>query len=174
MCCPTSCHPGPSLWHSEHAYRGLPQGKLLPPKHEAMFSPNPRGWGGVKVWMMLTSEFTLIFIYYVNLTWVNRKGFWWRFQQGKIQPMSMCILWDVDKKQAPSYKMASISDFSKVRPDTFSPGYLLIYPPQIATVMKPISFSSKCSPVSHTKSLGESREWNMVFQGNIRYRLKAS
>ena len=52
-------------------------------------------------------------------------------------------------------------------------GYLLIYPPQIATVMKPISFSSKYSPVSHTKSLGESQEWNMVFQGNIRYRLKA-
>ena len=29
------------------------------------------------------------------------------------------------------------------------------------------------SPVSHTKSLGESREWNMVFQGNIWCRLKA-
>ena len=42
-------------------------------------------------------------------------------------------------------------------------GHLLIYPPQIATVMKPISFSSKYSPVSHTKSLGESREWKMVF-----------
>ena len=56
----------------------------------------------------------------------------------------------------------------------YSLGYLLIYPPQIATVMEPISFSSKYSPVSHTKSLGEYREWNMVFQGNIRYRLKAS
>ena len=52
-------------------------------------------------------------------------------------------------------------------------GYLLIYPPQIAAVMKPISFSSTYSPVSHTKSLGESREWNMVFQGIIWYRLKA-
>ena len=52
-------------------------------------------------------------------------------------------------------------------------GYALIYPPQIATVMKPISFSSKYSPLSHNKSLGESREWNMVFQGNIWYRLKA-
>ena len=96
MCCPTSCHPGPSLWHSEHAYRGLPQGKLLPPKHEAMFSPKPRGSG--KVWMMLTSEYTLIIIYYVNQIWVIRKGFWWRFQKGKIQPMSMCIRWDVDEK----------------------------------------------------------------------------
>ena len=46
-------------------------------------------------------------------------------------------------------------------------GYLLIYPPQIATVMKLISFCSKYNPVSHTKSLGESQEWNMVFQGNI-------
>ena len=45
-----------------------------------------------------------------------------------------------------------------------SPGYLLIYPPQIATVMKPISFCSEYNPVSHTKSLGESREWNMVFR----------
>ena len=52
-------------------------------------------------------------------------------------------------------------------------GYLLIYPPQIATVMKPMSFCSMYSPVSHTKSLGESREWNMVFQGYIWYRLKA-
>ena len=83
MCCPTSCHPGPSLWHSEHAYKGLPQGKLLPPKHEAMFSPNPRGSG--KVSMMLTSEYTLIIIYYANQTWVKREGFWWGFQQGKIQ-----------------------------------------------------------------------------------------
>ena len=48
-----------------------------------------------------------------------------------------------------------------------SPGYLLIYPPQMATVMKPLSFCSKYNPVSHTKSLGESREWNMVFQGSI-------
>ena len=52
-------------------------------------------------------------------------------------------------------------------------GYLLIYPPQIATVMKHVSFCSKYNPVSHTKSLGESREWNMVFQGNIWYRPKA-
>ena len=52
-------------------------------------------------------------------------------------------------------------------------GYLPIYPPQIATVMKPISFCSMHIPVSHTKSLGESREWNMVFQCNIWYRLKA-
>ena len=50
---------------------------------------------------------------------------------------------------------------------TSSLGYLLIYPPQIATVMKPVSFCSKYNPVSHTKSLGESWEWNMVFQGNI-------
>ena len=99
MCCPTSCHPGLSLWHSEHAYKGLPQGKLLPPKHEAMFSPNPRGSG--KVWMMLTCDYTLIILYYVNQTWVNRKGFWWGFQQGKIQPMSMCILWAVDEKPCP-------------------------------------------------------------------------
>ena len=75
------CHPGPSLWHNEHAYKGLPQRKLLPPKHEAMFSPNPRGSG--KVWMMLTSEYTLIIIYYVNQTWVNKDGFWWGFQQDK-------------------------------------------------------------------------------------------
>ena len=99
MCCPTSCHPGPSLWNSEHAYKGLPQGKLLPPKHEAMFSPNPRGSG--KVWMMLTSEYTFIIIYYVNQTWVNREGFWWGFQQDKIQLMSMCILWAVDEKPCP-------------------------------------------------------------------------
>ena len=46
-------------------------------------------------------------------------------------------------------------------------GYLLIYPPQIATVMKLISFYSKYNPVSHTKSLGEYQEWNMFFQGNI-------
>ena len=52
-------------------------------------------------------------------------------------------------------------------------GYLLIYPPQIATVMKLISFCSKYNPVSHTKSLGESQEWNMVFQGNIWYRVEA-
>ena len=26
MCCPTSCHPGHSLCHSEHAYKWLPQG----------------------------------------------------------------------------------------------------------------------------------------------------
>ena len=91
-----SCHPGPSLWHSEHAYKGLPQGKLLPPKHEAMFIPNPRGSG--KVWMMLTSEYTFIIIYYVNQTWVNREGFSWGFQQGKIQLMSMCILWAMDEK----------------------------------------------------------------------------
>ena len=117
MCCPTSRHPGPSLWHSEHAYKGLPQGKLLPPKHEAMLSPNPRGSG--KVWMTLTSEYTFIIIYYVNQTCVNRKGFWWGFQQGKIQLMSMCILWAVDENHAPSYKMVSISEFPKVRPDTF-------------------------------------------------------
>ena len=30
--------------------------------------------------------------------------------------------------------------------------------------MKPLLFSSKYSPVSHTKSLGESGEWNTVFQ----------
>ena len=52
-------------------------------------------------------------------------------------------------------------------------GYLLIYPPQIATVMKLISFCSKYNPVSDTKSLGESREWNMVFQGNIWSLVKA-
>ena len=51
-------------------------------------------------------------------------------------------------------------------------GYLLIYPPQIATVMKLTSFCSKYNPVSHTKSLGESQEWNMVFQGNIWSRVK--
>ena len=89
----------PSLWHSEHAYKGLPQGKLLPPKHEAMFSPNPRGSG--KVWMMLTSEYTFIIIYYVNQTWVNREGLLWGFQQGQIQLMSMCILWAVDEKPCP-------------------------------------------------------------------------
>ena len=59
------------------------------------------------------------------------------------------------------------------RPLGSSLGYLLIYPPQIATVMKPMSFCSMYSPVSHIKSLGESREWNMVFQGYIWYRLKA-
>ena len=52
-------------------------------------------------------------------------------------------------------------------------GYLLIYPPQIATAMKLISFCSKYNPVSHTKSLRESQEWNMVFQGNIWSRVKA-
>ena len=56
---------------------------------------------------------------------------------------------------------------------SLSLGYLLIYPPQIATVMKLISFCSKYNPVSHTKSLGESQEWNMVFQGNIWSRVKA-
>ena len=48
-------------------------------------------------------------------------------------------------------------------------GYLLIHRPHIATVMRPISFSFKYSLVSHTKSLWESREWNMVFHGNIWY-----
>ena len=96
MSCPTCCHPGPSLWHSEHAYKGFPQGKLLPPKHEAMFRPNPRGSG--KVWMMLTSEYTFIILYYVNQTWVNREEFWWGLQQDKIQLMSTCILWAVDEK----------------------------------------------------------------------------
>ena len=56
---------------------------------------------------------------------------------------------------------------------TISLGYLLIYPPQIATVVKLISFCSKYNPVSHTKSLGESQEWNMVFQGNIWSRVEA-
>ena len=84
------------LWHSEHAYKGLPPGKLLPPKHEAMFCPNPRGSG--KVWMMLTSEYTLIIKYYVNQTWVNRQGFWWGCRQGQIRQMPMCILWAVDEK----------------------------------------------------------------------------
>ena len=88
--------PGPCLWHSEHAYRGLPQGKLLPLKHEAMFSPNLRGSG--KVWMMLTSEYTFVIIYYANQTWVNREGFWWGLRQGQIQQMSMCIQWAVDEK----------------------------------------------------------------------------
>ena len=55
----------------------------------------------------------------------------------------------------------------------YSLGYLLIYPPQIATIMKLISFCSKYNPVSHTKSLGESQEWKMVFQGNIWSRVKA-
>ena len=67
----------------------------------------------------------------------------------------------------------SDADQRKHQSSNNSPGYLLIYPPQIATIMKPISFSSKYSYVSHTKSLGESREWNMVFRGNIWYRLKA-
>ena len=67
--------------------------------YEAMFSPNP--WGSGKVWMMLTSEYTLIIIYYVKQTWVNREGFWWGFQQGKIQPMSICMLWAVDEKPCP-------------------------------------------------------------------------
>ena len=96
---PISCRPGPSLWHSEHACSGLPQRKLIPPKHEAMFSPIPRGGG--KVWMMFTSEYTLIIIYCVNQTWVNREGFWSGFQQGKIQPMSMCILWAMDEITCP-------------------------------------------------------------------------
>ena len=39
--------------------------------------------------------------------------------------------------------------------------------------MKLISFCSKYNPVSHTKSLGESQEWNMVFQGNIWSGVKA-
>ena len=52
-------------------------------------------------------------------------------------------------------------------------GYLLINPPQIATVMKLISFCSKYNPVSHTKSLGEFQEWNMLFQGNIWSHVKA-
>ena len=61
-----------------------------------------------------------------------------------------------------------------MRQQTNSLGYLLIYPPQIATVMKPMSFfCSMYSPISHAKSLGESQEWNMVFQRNTWYRLKA-
>ena len=79
------------------------------------------------------------------------------------------------EKVAVTYRKRIVLHSPNIYPaDVTSLGYLLIYPPQIATVMKPISFSSKYSPVSHTKSLGESREWNMVFQGNIRYRLKAS
>ena len=42
-----------------------------------------------------------IIIYYANQTWVNREGFWWGFQQGKIQLMSMCILSTVDEKPCP-------------------------------------------------------------------------
>ena len=80
-----------------------------------MFSP--RGSG--KVWKMLTSEYTFIIIYYVIQTWVNRERFWWGFQQGKIQLMSMCILWAVMENLAPSYKMAYISELSRVRPDIF-------------------------------------------------------
>ena len=52
-------------------------------------------------------------------------------------------------------------------------GYLRIYPPQIPTVMKLISFCFQYNPVSHTKSLGESQERNMVFQGHIWSRVKA-
>ena len=73
------------------------------------------------------------------------------------------ILCDVDKHVYPPVK----------RLVNASLGYLLIYPPQIATVMKLISFCSKYNLVSHTKSLGESQEWNMVFQGNIWSRMKA-
>ena len=40
----------------------------------------------------------------------------------------------------------------------YSLWYLLIYPPQIATIMKPVPFCSMYNPVSHTESLGESRE----------------
>ena len=117
MCCPTSCHPGPSLWHSEHAFKGLPQGKLLPPKHESMFSPNPRGSG--KVWMMLTSEYTFIIICYANQSWVNREGSWWGFQQGKIQLMSMCILWAVDEKPCPQLQNGLYLRILKGQTDTF-------------------------------------------------------
>ena len=73
----------------------------------------------------------------------------------------------VDEKKHPK---KIVLDPAKVKN---SLGYLPIYPPQIATVMKPISFCSMHIPVSHTKSLRESREWNMVFQCNIWYRLKA-
>ena len=66
---------------------------------------------------------------------------------------------------------SGLIDTSAFRPT--SPGYFLIYPPQIATVMKPMSFCSEYNPVSHTTSLGESREWNMFFQGSIWYRVKA-
>ena len=109
------CHPGPSLWHSEHAYKGLPQGKFLPPKHEAMFSPNPRGNG--KVWLMLTSEYTLIIIYYVNQTWVNREGFLWGFYLvgiPNVNVYSMSCGW---KTMLPVPKWP-LSDFSEVGPDT--------------------------------------------------------
>ena len=68
--------------------------------------------------------------------------------------------------------MSSLSNTQGVT-NACSLGYLLIYPPQIATVMKLISFCSKYNPVSHTKSLGESQEWNMVFQGNIWSRVQA-
>ena len=61
----------------------------------------------------------------------------------------------------------TVSHFRHYADSPDSPGYLLIYPPQIATVIKPISFCSKYNPVSHTKSLGESQEWNIVFKGSI-------
>ena len=68
---------------------------------------------------------------------------------------------------------ANVAAAQAITDTHFSLGYLLIYPPQIATVMKFISFCSKYNPVSHTKSLGESQEWNMFIQGNIWSRVKA-
>ena len=109
------CHPGPSLWHSELAHKGLPQGNLLPPKHEAMFCPNPRGSG--KVWMMLSSEYTLIIINYVIRHRSTERGFDKDSDKVKFNKCQ-CIFYELwMKKHAPSYKMASISDLSEVGPD---------------------------------------------------------
>ena len=89
-CCPTSCHPGPVGGTVSMRIRDFHKGSS---SHQNM---RPRG--SEKVSMIWTSEYTLIIMYCVNRTWVNRQGFWWWFPQGQIQQMSMCILWAVDEK----------------------------------------------------------------------------
>ena len=85
-----------------------------------------------------------------------------------VYSINICAWYSQNNRSIPkwltTYKINYANDVIR---SSFSPGYLLIYPPQIAAVMKPISFCSEYNPVSYTKSLGESREWNMVFQGTI-------
>ena len=48
-----------------------------------------------------------------------------------------------------------------------SPGYLWLYPKQLAIEMKPMPNIYLYGPTSHTKILGDSREWNIFFQPDV-------
>ena len=115
MCCPISVslarHQSVTQWA---CVQGTSTREAPPTKHEAMFSQNPRGSG--KVWMMLTSELSYIML--IRLGWTERGS---DGDSSKVKfNQCQCVFYELwMKNHAPSYKMASISDFSEVRPDTF-------------------------------------------------------